>query len=191
MIFAETPRLVLRRAREEDLEPLLLSWADPESTRYMSEKPDIRGFLEKVIADMAVKAPGDQDLGGPWYQYIVERREDGALVGDLGAGFGIPGERQVELGYRILPAHQRRGYGREAVAALIDHLIEDHSIHRFVAVAASLNSASCALLRSLGFRKEGHFRESFLCRGAWLDDDYYALLAGEWRERLDREPKGL
>ncbi len=191
MIFAQTSRLVLRRASEEDLEPLLLSWSDPEMTRYTSEKPDIRGFLAKMIADMAVKAPGELDPGGPWYQYIVERREDGALVGDLGAGFGIPGERQVELGYRILRAHQRRGYGREAVAALIGHLIERHSIHRFVGVAASLNSASCALLRSLGFRKEGHFRESFLCRGAWLDDDYYALLAGEWRDRRDRERKRL
>ena len=86
----------------------------------------------------------------------------------------------MELGYRILPEHQRRGYAREAVAALIGYLIEAHAIHRFVGVAASLNTASCTLLRSLGFRKEGHFRESFLCHGEWLDDDYYALLASEW-----------
>src|SRR3546814_1357173 len=59
---------------------------------------------------------------GPWYQYVVERAADGVLVGDVGVGFGVPGERQVELGYRILPAHHRKGYAREAVGAILDHL---------------------------------------------------------------------
>jgi hypothetical protein len=94
-----------------------------------------------MIEDMQVKSPGDQGPGGPWYQYIVERREDGVMVGDLGAGFGVPGERQVELGYRIHPAFHRRGYAREAAAALISHLIARHEIHRFVGIAASANRA--------------------------------------------------
>ena len=129
---------------------------------------------------MQAKAPGETEPGGPWYQFVVERREDGAVAGDLGVGFGVPGERQVELGWRILPPFQRRGYAREAVAALIPWLIEAHRIHRFVGIAASENLASIALLRSLGFRQEGRFRESFWCNGRWLDDDYYALLASEW-----------
>jgi RimJ/RimL family protein N-acetyltransferase len=60
-------------------------------------------------------------------------------------------------------------------------LIETHGIHRFVGVAASINAASIAVLCSLGFRQEGQFRKSFLCNGEWLDDDYFALLASEWR----------
>jgi [ribosomal protein S5]-alanine N-acetyltransferase len=183
MIFAESDRLVLRRARDEDLQPLLAGWADPEMSRYTGVKPDPEGFLRRMIADMQAKLPGETEPGGPWYQFIVERREDGAFIGDLGAGFGVPGERQVELGYRIHPGHHRRGYAREAVAALIDYLLAEHRIHRFVAVAASPNIASISLLRSLGFRQEGHFRQSFLCHGEWLDDDYFALLASEWRAR--------
>ena len=180
MIFARSERLLLRTPRESDLEPLLASWSDPESVKYTSEKPDLPGFLSQLIADMQVKAPGDQDPGGPWFQYVVERVRDGTVVGDLGAGFFVPGERQVELGYRIHPSHRRKGYAKEALAALISHLIEAHDIHRFVAVAASINAASIAVLRSLGFRQEGRFRQSFLCNGAWLDDDYFALLASEW-----------
>jgi RimJ/RimL family protein N-acetyltransferase len=64
---------------------------------------------------------------------------------------------------------------------MIEWLIDKHDVHRFVGVAASLNQPSIALLRSLGFRQEGHFRQSFLCNGDWLDDDYFALLADEWR----------
>ena len=181
MTFAETERLVLRRAREEDLEPLLLSWADPDMTRYTGVRDDVPGFLARMIAEMQEKQPGDTGANGPWYQYILERRSDGAVVGDLGAGFGVPGERQVELGYRILPAFQRQGYAVEALAGLIDHLITEHEIHRFVGVAAAPNAPSIAVLRSLGFRQEGFFRRSFLCGGEWLDDAYFALLAEEWR----------
>lgn len=180
MIFVRSERLMLRRPREEDLEPLMASWSDPESVRYTGEREDLRGFLTQLIADMRAKRPGDQDPGGPWFQYVIERIEDKAVVGDLGAGFFVPGERQVELGYRILREHRRRGYAREALGALIGHLIEAHQIHRFVGVAASINAASIAVLTSLGFRQEGHFTQSFLYNGEWLDDDYFALLASEW-----------
>lgn len=183
MIFAAGGRLVLRQPRGSDLEPLLPGWSDPEMVRYTDHRDDPRAFVASFIADMQSKSPGDREPGGPWFQFVIERREDEAVLGDLGVGFGVPGERQVELGWRILPPFQRRGYAREAVSALIPWLIEAHHIHRFVAVAAADNSASIALLRSLGFRQEGRFRESFLCDGRWLDDCYFALLAGEWGER--------
>jgi RimJ/RimL family protein N-acetyltransferase len=176
MIFVETERLVLRRPKTEDFDAFLRSWDDPEMTRYTGRRENIAAFLRDLIAEMQTRQPGS----GGWYQVTIERREDGAVVGDLGLGFEVPGERQVELGYRIHPDHHRRGYAREAVEAVIPWLIEAHAIHRFVAVAASENAASIALLRSLGFRREGHFRQSFLCNGKWLDDDYFAVLASEW-----------
>lgn len=185
MIFAQTERLILRKAKDSDVEALLPSWSDPEMTRYTGRKEDVRGFLAQMVADMQVKQPGEAEPGGPWYQFIVARREDNLVVGDLGAGFGVPGDHQVEIGYRILPAHQRNGYAREAVTALIDYLVEQHDVHRIVGLAASLNAPSIALLRSLGFRLEGRFKESFLCDGAWIDDDYYAILGREWRARQD------
>lgn len=186
MIFASSERLILRRPRDRDLEPLLPGWSDPEMVRYTDRRDDPRAFVAAFIADMQAKSPGESEPGGPWYQLVVERREDSAVLGDIGIGFGVPGERQVELGWRILPPFQRLGYAREAVSALIGWLIDEHDIHRFVGVAAAPNAASIALLRSLGFRREGRFRESFRCGGRWLDDDYYALLAREWVEAASR-----
>lgn len=183
MIFARSERMLLRRARDEDLDALRPGWSDPEMTRYTGVRPDPCAFVAQMIDDMQRKLPGETEPGGPWYQYIVERRSDGAVLGDLGVGFGVPGERQVELGYRILPDHQSSGYAREAVAALIDYLVDEHGIHRFVGVVAAPNEASKAVLRSLGFRHEGHFRRSFWCNDTWMDDDYFALLADEWTER--------
>jgi RimJ/RimL family protein N-acetyltransferase len=183
MIFATTERLIIRGVREGDQHALLPGWSDPEMTRYIGSRQDVPAFLAQLVAEMQGKQPGDTEPGGPWYQYVVERREDGLILGDLGVGFGVPGERQVELGYRILPSHQRSGYAREAVSAMIDHLIARHNVHRFVGLAATENRASIGVLRSLGFRQEGEFRQSFWCNGEWLDDAYFALLASEWPAR--------
>jgi RimJ/RimL family protein N-acetyltransferase len=181
VIFAETERLILRKARRQDFESYLRSWSDPAMYRFTGRRDNIAQFLNEMFEEMERKEPGETGPSGGWYQVTVERREDGAVVGDLGLGFWVPGEQQVELGYRIHPDHHRRGYGREAVAAIIDWLIASYRIHRFVGVVAAPNLASAKLLRSLGFRREGHFRQSFWCEGEWLDDEYYALLASEWQ----------
>jgi hypothetical protein len=73
----ETERLILRRPRDEDLEPLCAAGPTPELTRYTGDKPDVRAFLSELIADMQAKLPGEMEPGGPWYQFIVERRSDG------------------------------------------------------------------------------------------------------------------
>lgn len=186
MIFARSDRLLLRRARPDDVAALRPGWSEPAMTRYTTPRDDPEAFLVQLVADMNAKQPSESEPGGPWYQYVVERAADGAVVGDLGCGFGVPGEAQVELGYRILPAFQGQGYATEAVAVLIDHLIAQHGIHRFVAVACFANAPSCDVLRRLGFRQEGHFVKSFRCDGEWIDDGYFALLAEEWRARPRR-----
>jgi len=180
MMFAKTERLLLRRPRPDDHPALLRSWSEPEMTRFTPVRSDPDGFIRSLIQEMEQKEPGETGPNGPWYQYVIERREGGDVIGDIGVGFGVPGERQVELGYRIHSDWQRQGYGREAVSAIIDHLIERHSIHRLVAVAAAENVASVSLLRALGLRQEGHYRQSFLCDGRWIDDFCFALLASEW-----------
>lgn len=183
MIFTTSERLILRCPTAADYETLVETWSHPEMTRWVPHREDCPAFLKALIADMKAKQPGDTDPGGPWYQFILERKADGAVIGDIGVGFWVPGEHQVELGYRIHLARQRQGYAREAVAAIIDWLIAERGIHRFVGVVAAPHAASIAVLRSLGFRQEGFFRESFWCNGEWVDDVYFALLASEWRER--------
>ncbi|WP_341536557.1 GNAT family N-acetyltransferase, partial [Serratia marcescens] len=43
-----------------------------------------------------------------WFQLAVERREDGALLGDVAVHFFDEG-RQAELGVTFDPVHQRQG----------------------------------------------------------------------------------
>lgn len=181
MIFARSARLILRRPRRADIDTLMRLRSDPALNRFTGP-PKSEEWVADLVREMEAKSPGETQPS-PWYQFMIERTRDGVAIGDIGVGFAIPGERQVELGYRIDTPFQRQGYAREALTAMIDYLIAEHGIHRFVAVAAGLNHASAALLHALGFRREGVFRQSFLCHGEWLDDHYFALLASEWETR--------
>ena len=43
--------------------------------------------------------------------------------------------------------------------------------------------ASAGLMERLGMRREAHFRENELVKGAWSDELVYAMLASEWSAR--------
>jgi [ribosomal protein S5]-alanine N-acetyltransferase len=86
----------------------------------------------------------------PWLTRIVVDAATGAVVG-LAGFHGPPDERgMVEVGYEVSPDQRRRGYGRAAVAWLIDYARD----HRAVVVRASVapdNAPSLGLVAQLGF----------------------------------------
>jgi RimJ/RimL family protein N-acetyltransferase len=47
VIFTESERLILRRPRPEDLEPMIESWADPEMSRFIPKRPIIASSSER------------------------------------------------------------------------------------------------------------------------------------------------
>ena len=173
-----TERLRIRPVRVEDSETLyairqLVSEFQGGSDRTLGE-------TRAMYAAMADHAPGSVD---GWHQFVVIEKETGVIVGDIGVNYGGPGPRQVEIGYSLHPAHQRRGLAVEAVTRMLDHLFGDAGIHRCVALTDPRNQRSIVLLERLGFRREGHFIQSYWARDRWVDDYAYALLADEWRSR--------
>jgi len=71
---------------------------------------------------------------------------------------------------------QGKGYGKEAVKAIIEYAFKEMKIHSIEADIDKDNIASEQLLKSLGFRKEGHFKESFYFEGTFIDSVIYSLI---------------
>lgn len=98
---------------------------------------------------------GSDDVPGPWLVRLVET---GQVIGDCG-WFGPPGvDGTVEIGYGLAPAYRRRGYGTEAVRALLAWVERQPSVRIVVAEVEAANVPSRALLARLGFavdRAEG------------------------------------
>jgi RimJ/RimL family protein N-acetyltransferase len=172
-----TPRLRLDVLREADADTLFRYRSDPAVARYQGWCPGSRSEALDFIRSQQQIA---LDVPDSWLQLAIRLADDGALIGDLGLHLPADEHGSYEFGITIAPAHQGKGYAREAAQTLLDFLFRTLGAHRVHASIDPRNVASAALLRSLGMRQEAHFRESLKMRGEWVDDMIFALLAREW-----------
>lgn len=143
-----TSRLELRRTRIEDADAMFEALRDPEMYAFIARSAprtvtDVEQRFARIIEETA---PGRAEQ---WLNWTVWRRDGGAPIGMVEAT--IAPNAAVSIGYMFDPRCWRRGYGREAVAAMLDHL-ETCGARCFEASIDIRNSASKALAASLGFR---------------------------------------
>ena len=86
----------------------------------------------------------------------------------------------AEVGFTLAPAHQGKGYGTEALGALLGFAFETFGLHRIYAVTDALNVPAATLLERVGFRREAHFLENVFFKGAWGSELLFAILEREW-----------
>ncbi|MHA6203081.1 GNAT family N-acetyltransferase [Dyella soli] len=171
----QTPRLRLDALHEQDAGALLGYRGDPEVARYQGWQPQCVAHVQRFIHDQVGMA---SPVAGSWFQRAIRLREDDRLIGDL--GLCLSADHQAEVGITLAPAHQGRGYAREALAAVLEALFRTMGVHRVHASVDPRNLPSVNLMRALGLRQEAHFRQSLMLRGEWVDDLVFALLAHEW-----------
>lgn len=176
----ESERLILRRFRDSDLAPFVAYRNDPEVARYQSwdsfDEREARAF----IREMASAQPG---VPGDWFQFAVESKETGGLVGDCALQVDGQEPYRAELGFTLAREHQGQGFATEAVSRLLDYAFTSLDLHRIFALADCRNKPSWALLERVGLRQEGHFLENVWFKGEWSDEYLYAVLEDEWLGR--------
>jgi GNAT superfamily N-acetyltransferase len=87
--------------------------------------------------------------------WLVVRRTDGRILGDLGTHGPPDSEGCVEIGYALAPSARGKGIGKAAVAALVSRLAARPEIRRLTAVTGAENTASRRLLERVGFQLAG------------------------------------
>ncbi|MBM2621398.1 GNAT family N-acetyltransferase [Actinoplanes sp. LDG1-06] len=175
-MLIETERLLLRRFHKTDAPVLAAYRSDPDVARYQSwDAPFSLLRAETAVANFMASDP---DRPG-WFQYAVERTTDRRLVGDVAVHLH-DNLLQAEIGFTVAREHQRHGYAREAVTAVLDRLFKVQGLHKVTGECDSRNVASATLMERLGFTREGLLRQQTYIKGEWTDDLLYGLLAGEW-----------
>jgi RimJ/RimL family protein N-acetyltransferase len=119
-------------------------------------------------------------MPGEWFQFAVELKETGTLLGDCALKVDEEEQYQAEIGFTLSREHQGKGYASEAVSRLLDSVFGDLGLHRVVAIAFCENERSVALLERLGMRREERFLQSARFEGGWADEYLYAILRDEW-----------
>ena len=147
----ETARLRLRPFRSSDLDVQAAILADAEVMRHLGGTPHSReDAWRRMLA-----APGLWDLLGYGY-WAVERKEDGAFLGQIGfADFKRAMEPSIEglpeMGWIFAPNAQGQGYAGEAAAAALAWIDGALDPAEITAIIALENGASIRLAERAGF----------------------------------------
>lgn len=160
-IFIRTERLVIRACTREDL--LKIYRGDLKKVKKATEWP-LRDFVEALphFLNDLLDDPGN--FG--WNAFLILRKEDGTIIGDIGFK-GSPDENGVvEIGYSIAPDQRGMGFATESVAALCDHAFDTGSVKKIIAECDSNNRSSINVLRTSGFMETGRLDEMILWRKA-------------------------
>ena len=114
--------------------------------------------------------------------FFVARLEDGAIVGGIALSEIVRGDFQsAYCGYWASQAHARRGYMTEGLGLLLDHAFGRMGLHRIEANIQPGNGPSIALVRRVGFQREGFSPRYLKINGSWCDHERWAILADDWR----------
>jgi RimJ/RimL family protein N-acetyltransferase len=177
-----TPRFTMRPLRREDAAALFPTLSDPAQCLYLT-RPAFTS--EEELWDW---------LGDPGWNGRTWTAEDTAWPNADTPNAGTPGagvaarliakqgleEGVEEIGYITCAHRQREGVARECAKALVEHLLGEGA-RKITAEVDAENAASIALLESLGFKREAHFREHETSHVGLRDVYWYGLLRGDPR----------
>lgn len=173
----QTNRLKIRKLKSTDLDDFLIYRSNPEVTKYQGFDVMTMSEAEDFIDGNSLKKFGKQ---GEWVQYGIENMETGQLIGDCAVKLDRNDPRIAEIGVTISHLEQKKGYAKETLLGLIEFLFTKMEIHRVVEIVDTENIASINLLKSIGFREEGHFIENIFFKGKWGSEFQFAMLKREW-----------
>jgi [ribosomal protein S5]-alanine N-acetyltransferase len=175
----QTERLKIRHIDLADLSDFHLYRSNPEITKYQGFDVMTIEQAQEFIIDNSTMHFGK---AGEWVQYGIENSETSQLIGDCAIKLDSYDTRIAEIGITISHLEQKKGYAKEVMLGILSFLFENKEIHRVLEIVDAENIASINLLKSLGFRQEGHFVENIFFKGKWGSEFQYAMLRREWEE---------
>lgn len=177
----ESPRLVLRRFRQDDAKAFYLYRSDERVYRYQGEGWE-NMTPESALSFVTEQSQAQPGIPGAWFQMAVEEKASRCLVGDCGV-YTQPGGRQATVGITISPACQRQGFALETLECLLAYLFDTLGMEKVEAQADARNAASIGLLEKAGFLRGAYLPRNAFIRGEWTDDVCFALPRGEFRRK--------
>lgn len=106
--------------------------------------PEISTHLEQLIRDPSLLY---------WGSWIVVRKSDDLVIGDIGFKGKPDGNKMVEVGYGFLEKYWNNGYATEAMSALIQWAFDTTKVKKVKAETMQDNCGSIRVLEKLGMKK--------------------------------------
>ena len=166
-----TERLILRRPKPQDAQSYCAIHNSEFVLRYNAMKPTTIERMEKAIQDPEYAESA----------LYLEEKETGTVIGAIfmeedSLRYGVASKG---LSYMMAESCCRKGFMKEAMHAVIWYLFEKENLTCVSARVFAPNTASRALLRSLGFRENGIIPKCVKGYGDVIFDDVIHTLFPE------------
>jgi RimJ/RimL family protein N-acetyltransferase len=171
----------LRPAEREDL-PLFVRWFnDARTSRTISLVSPMSLAMEEDWFERIVTGQGKDG-----YHYVICLLEDDRPIGTIGLFNLDLRNGNAGLGISIGdPADTGKGYGTDAMRALIGWAFEMLRLERIWLDVYGFNPRARVVYERLGFVHEGRQRHAAFRFGEFVDLDLMSILAHEWRARME------
>jgi ribosomal-protein-alanine N-acetyltransferase len=114
--------------------------------------------------------------------FLVTLTESDEIVGVINVNEIVRGLFQsAYLGYYAFLPHAGNGLMWQGLRQAIQHCFSDLRLHRLEANIQPENERSIALVKELGFSKEGYSPRYLKICGRWRDHERWAIRAEQWR----------
>ena len=162
-------RVYLRRPQVGDAREFLdLMQASRRLHRPWVQPPSDKKAFSHYIERSSVRGVGS----------LICLRENDAIVGVANLSEIVRGLFQsAYLGFYGSAPYLGQGLMREGVGLVLRHAFQDLKLHRVEANVQPANARSLALVKALGFRKEGYSPRYLKICGRWRDHERWARLA--------------
>ncbi|KON89493.1 GNAT family acetyltransferase [Sporosarcina globispora] len=161
---------------EEDIKKIIQWHTDEKIMRNLDALP-VKPKQETEIKKWLDECPQDT------FRFALRLKEANELIGYAELNGILWPHRTGWITIAIADVTKwGKGYGKEAMQCLIRYAFMELNLHRLQLTVFSYNIRAITLYESLGFKREGRYRE-FLERDGKRHDMYlYGLLRKEWKE---------
>ncbi|MFV0351691.1 MAG: GNAT family N-acetyltransferase [Oscillospiraceae bacterium] len=178
MQMIETPRLLLRDWRREDIEDVYEYSKHPQVGPNAGWAPHVNKKQTKEVLRLFAAA---QEV------WAIYHKADGRVIGSIGlhAAPQIQGMYARELGYALAPQYWNMGYMTEAAQAVIGFAFGPMGLERLSAGHFPENQRSQNVLVKCGFVNEGQMRSARRqYDGTVHDIVIYSLLKQDYQAKI-------
>lgn len=180
MIPIATERLFLDRFNSNDWVNRYKMELSPEQHRYQSESfnPQSESEIESLNNILIEQDYDNKSLPFVLAIRLKATKEFIGFIGLKNGGYDnkLDNECQVEVYFSIFNEHWNKGYGTEALRAIIAFGFKILKLHRIFAGCDVENIASKSIMEKVGMRFETFWRKDRKRNGLWTDGFGFSII---------------